>query len=211
MCMKKVYGKWKVIGTPYNIPYKHKKVSCECECGFIKEVFVGHLESGASKGCRRCSNFKHGFAKRGTPQSLEKSTYSSYRNMLARCTNVSSQKSAKCYRDNPVFICDRWKNFTSFLEDMGIKPTLDHSIDRIDNSNREYCPENCRWATKQEQMDNSSHSKLYTYKGQTKSISAWERDEGLPFNFLGTRLRKGLTIEQAIHLPKGSKYEKFQK
>lgn len=207
--MKKQYGKWKVIGEPHHDPYGKNKVLCRCECGIEKQVFVGHLKTGASKNCRRCSNVIHGCAKRGRSGSLERSTYSSYQNMLQRSLNVSSFKSAKCYRDRPVAVCKRWLKggFKVFLFDMGIKPTIHHSLDRVNNNNLMYSPANCRWATPQEQIDNSSIPILITYKGESKSIAEWERALGVGKNSFRSRLNRGATPTQAVETIKGKHRE----
>lgn len=53
-----------------------------------------------------------------------------------------------------IEICKRWlDDFWNFTEDMGLRPSKKHSIDRI-NGKKGYCPLNCRWATAQEQSDN---------------------------------------------------------
>lgn len=72
--------------------------------------------------------------------------------MKMRCTNPNV-KDYPLYGGRGITVCDRWMSFNSFLEDMGDKPSPEHSLDRIDNYGN-YEPGNCRWATKKEQSNN---------------------------------------------------------
>jgi len=78
--------------------------------------------------------------------------------MWTRCTNPNV-KSYKDYGGRGITIGDRWKDYANFLADMGERPdglTLDRK-----NVNGNYCPENCRWATRKEQaMNTQKASKL---------------------------------------------------
>ena len=82
-----------------------------------------------------------------------KSEYESWAAMKQRCCNYK-HTFYKNYGGRGITICDRWMNFSNFLEDMGPKPTPKHSIDRIDNSGN-YEPSNCKWSTRKEQTNNS--------------------------------------------------------
>ena len=87
------------------------------------------------------SSFKHGWSK--TP------TYVSWRAMRSRC-RTKSNASYPSYGGRGIKVCERWQEFLNFLEDMGERPSLDHSIDRIDPDG-DYEPGNCRWLIKAEQ------------------------------------------------------------
>lgn len=101
------------------------------------------------------NNLRHGYY--GTP------TYKSWGEMIYRC----NKEGKKYWHDRGIEVCERWKNFKNFLEDMGDRPN-GLSIDRI-NVNGDYCKENCRWASQKVQCRNKSNNLLL--KGKT--LSEW--------------------------------------
>ena len=84
-------------------------------------------------------------------------TYNTWANMIGRCTNSNRPDYAR-YGGSGICVCERWLSFENFLHDMGEKPE-GLSIDRI-NPSGNYEPNNCRWAT-QEQQDNNKRTTLW--------------------------------------------------
>ena len=78
--------------------------------------------------------------------------YWRWNEMKKRCGRID-HKDYKNYGGKGVTVCDRWKDFDTFVQDMGLPPSPKHSIDRIDGS-KGYSKENCRWATWKEQTQN---------------------------------------------------------
>ena len=85
---------------------------------------------------------KHGCAKLRTPE------YSTWNAMIQRCTNPNAT-GYKHYGGRGISVCSEWRQFTNFLKDMGIRPSLDYVIHRINNDGN-YCKENCMWITRAE-------------------------------------------------------------
>lgn len=80
--------------------------------------------------------------------------YNSWKAMCRRCCSPEAD-AYPYYGGRGVKVCAEWReSFSVFLTDMGPRPSVDHSLDRID-VNGDYTPDNCRWADRQTQMRNT--------------------------------------------------------
>ena len=78
--------------------------------------------------------------------------YRIWGNMLSRCHNANAPN-YKNYGGRGITCDPRWRSFTEFYADLGPRPSSKHQLDRVNNDGN-YNKQNCRWATKQEQMLN---------------------------------------------------------
>lgn len=141
---------------------------------------------------------KHGHKIRGATSP----TYKTWLGMKRRCSDTNYKDYAK-YGAVGVTVCDRWnKSFVNFLADMGERPTLDHTIDRIDPV-LNYSPYNCRWATKFEQgAENKRNLRSVVIDGVTyPSIRAACRVFGVSPTTVNMRLKDGHSLEVAVSTP----------
>jgi hypothetical protein len=90
--------------------------------------------------------------------------------------------------------------FVNFLEDMGERPSLKHSIDRKDNR-LGYTKENCRWVTIHEQMRNRTTNVWITAEGKTMCVQDWAQEKGLCHETLRQRIHNGWDHEKAVTQP----------
>jgi hypothetical protein len=141
---------------------------------------------------------KHGHTggRKGRPSS----EYLAWSNMISRCENPK-HKSFPGYGGRGISVCGQWrKSFAKFLADMGARPSTDHSLDRIDN-NGNYCPENCRWATRRQQHRNKRNNRILTHDGRSLSVPEWAEKIGVSKVTIALRLLRGWPTEKILTTP----------
>lgn len=169
---------------------------CKCECGGEIDVLTTSLATGrtASCGCYQREKASQMFKEHGQSGTR---LYRIWSNMIQRCTNPKHDWYSR-YGENGISVCDEWKRFDAFHSwamSNGYSDSL--SIDRIDNS-KGYSPNNCRWATPQEQTDNRECSIYISFNGDSKTLKEWSKDTGIPYKNLLWRIRRGWDAERAL-------------
>ncbi len=170
-------GDLKVIGFSHRNENREFFYNCKCICGKIKPIKISCLLRtrrglpGKTKSCGCMTSKYTGDAKtiHGMNGSKE---YFTWQKMKYRCKN-SKGMDYKNYSSRGIKVCPQWVNsFETFFIDMGLAPTERHSLDRID-VNGDYTPENCRWATRSEQANNTRRNVKYEIDGELKTIREW--------------------------------------
>lgn len=169
---------------------------CACECGKKIKVTGYKLRNGHTKSCgckkglfTRNSKRTHGMSKTHF--------YKKWTSMRKRCNNPKSENYSR-YGGKGVTYSESWEKFENFYKDMyksyqkhiqlyGKKQT---TLDRIDND-KGYEKVNCRWATYEQQGNNTSRNKMLTYKGRTQSLSQWCKEYGYNYNTIRSRIHSG--------------------
>lgn len=115
-------------------------------------------------------------------------TYKSWSSMKERCFN-KNHKNYRYYGGRGITVCDRWKTFSNFYEDMGERPE-ETSIDRID-PNLGYFKENCQWATRSQQNKNKRRKRNSLLDSLRKNKEFMKARE-----FLGFPIEKAFITEK---------------
>lgn len=131
---------------------KGSKWECICECGNIINVEGGHLRKGHTRSCGCLlsdelsqRNYKHGLCK------IYRLEYKVWLQMRQRCNNSNDNR--YCYYGaRGIKVCERWNLFENFINDMGPRPK-GLTLERVDN-NGHYEPDNCIWASWDQQSKN---------------------------------------------------------
>ena len=119
--------------------------------------------------------------------------YRVWEGMWQRCTNPNSDNFSR-YGGRGISVCERWRDYRNFLNDMGRRPTIDHQLERNDNS-KNYDPRNCRWATRKEQQSNMRSNRYVELHGQRVTLSQASKTLEVPYTTLWHRLKRGESLE----------------
>lgn len=174
---------------------------CLCSCGVSVVVKEHKLLSGNNKSCGCLKRSVLGDLTRthGKANSRIKGyssrAYGIWQAMRDRCRNPN-RKDYLRYGGRGIKVCKRWEKFENFLTDMG-EPLPGFTLDRIDND-ADYKPSNCRWATRKEQVHNSTRTRYIEINNVTKKLSEWLAHFGVTKNVYYRRIHKGLTPQQAL-------------
>lgn len=135
--------------------------------------------------------------------------YSTWRGMIDRCTRQNSI-AYKDYGGRGIKVCERWReSFQNFLDDMGKRPSSKHTIERSDNS-RGYGPDNCCWATREQQGSNTRRNRVLVHNGRTRTLAQWAKETGLSGSLIAWRLEAGWPVEDALTKPLGEPHRNYR-
>lgn len=188
------FGKLMVIS---NTIKEGKNYYCDvmCDCGNTKRVSPYQIRSGYTISCgcwKKVCSIKHGYSSNG----VIKTEYGIWCTMKARCINPN-YKNFHLYGGRGVKVCDRWiESFDAFLEDMGNRPSKNHSIDRFPDKDGNYEPLNCRWATRKEQQGNTRRNRWIEHNGRKMILQDWANEFNISSNGLRSLVERGLSMDK---------------
>lgn len=171
--------------------------NCRCDCGGSKVVRRDSLVSGAIRSCG-CLHSEVAAAqgKSSRTHGMRKTAiYNTWSKMRQRCENPRSWE-FKWYGGRGIKVCPQWAEFPAFLADMGEAPA-GKSLDRID-PNGDYSPSNCRWATKEQQANNTTANRIVEHEGDALTVAQWARRTGIPAGTIYRRLYRGWSVADAL-------------
>jgi len=161
-----------VVAGPAPKKTKELRWLCLCDCGEYTEVDSYALRNSLIKSCGCMQHIgTHGMS--NTPE------YKIWAGMLQRCNNPFKTE-YKYYGGRGIEVCKEWHDFENFYRDMGNRPSITHSLDRID-CNGNYEPSNVKWATALEQWENreSRQFSFNAYQFAAGSTAIYPREDKL--------------------------------
>lgn len=207
------FGRLTTIGPVFwlsvpngNSPQRTGFQVCQCACGKHVVVRRSYLVSAHTKSCSCLAADKLSKHRSKHRESCSLGNTPEYRCWLkakGRCLDLNDPGYPN-YGGRGIRVCERWlgpTGFQNFLADMGRKPSPAHSIDRID-VNGDYCPENCRWATRTQQNNNTRRNIVLSHAGKSMTIAEWSRETGIDYKIIHARVQiMGWSAEDALTRP----------
>lgn len=180
----------------------YRYFECKCDCGTLFTTRGDSLRKGATSSCgclqkeRTSETQTTNGAQRYDADENVRLTYNNWIAMMHRC-NLPSNVSYPYYGGRGVIVDKRWHDFSAFLADMGVRPSKEYQLDRIDNSGN-YEPGNVRWATAAEQVNNTRANRNITYLDKTQTLMQWAKELQLPYRKLRYLFDKGWPPEKCF-------------
>lgn len=177
---------------------------CQCLCGNVCVKRGDKLKNGETRSCG-CYNHDR-IMERNTKHGKSKSKlHKKWESIKERCYN-KNHKYYYLYGGRGIAVCPEWLdkengfiNFYNWAMPNGYKEGL--TIDRI-NSNGNYEPSNCRWATLQEQGNNKRNNQRYSINGESLTIAELSRKYNIKYGKLRDRLKVlNWDIQKALNTP----------
>lgn len=171
---------------------KRAKWICLCDCGKTITVETYKIRNGEVVSC--------GCHKKDKKPTIEhkKQLYSIWMGMRRRCYEKKNI-AYKYYGGRNIGVCDEWNsnfyNFAIWATQNGFLPNL--TLDRID-CDKNYCPENCRWATMQEQNNNRRNNHYIIFNDKKYTLTSLANEYGIHPNTLYARLKAGIELKEAL-------------
>jgi len=163
---------------------------CQCKCGTQKTIRASDMVQGKIKSCG-CETIERMSKSHTTHGMKNTKTYRTWQAMKNRCNRINQDYSCR-----GITYDERWESFENFYLDMGEVPE-GMSIDRID-VNGNYTKENCRWATREQQANNTRANIFIEWNGKRQTRTQWERELNMKPTTLKKRLQKGWSLEKAM-------------
>lgn len=176
---------------------------CRCDCGVERVVYETHLLRGNTRSCG-CIGSEI-TARRNVEACIHgkwrTNEFNIWQGMEQRCRDKNS-KAWPRYGGLGIQVCESWANsFEAFLNDVGPRPSTNHTLDRRDNSGH-YEPGNVRWATRTEQQNNRTNTRFGYVDGQPLPAAEICRRFGISKTTISRRLKDGLKDDALIAPPR---------
>lgn len=191
----KRFGRWLILERATNGTGSQPHWLCRCDCGAEKRVAGQSLRSGKSTSCG-CARGEQVAARNTTHGMSDTPEWAVWSSMHQRCTNKNAPAFAD-YGARGIYVCDRWNEFDAFIEDMGRRPSDDHTIERVENDGP-YAPWNCVWATREDQARNRRSNRTLRLAGIAMPVVRWAELLRVPYGRLLGRLERGWGAELTL-------------
>ena len=193
----KRFGRLVVLERVENSKTGSSRWLCKCDCGETRVHTAGTLNYGVVQSCG-CYG-KEARAKSNTTHNKSQTKlYRVWASMRERCFSPLC-KGFPYYGGRGISVCDEWNSSFQVFYDWAIGNGYCEglSIDRIDVDGN-YCPENCRWVSKNIQANNTQKNVRIEYNGEVHTIGEWANILGIEYRTLWMRLRRGWSVEKAF-------------